>query len=46
MAAGAKGRRARVAIVETASGSVSCSVFSRQGVVPMRWLGEIVREMA
>ena len=33
-------------MVETASGRVSCVVGSRQGVVPERLFGEIVRVIA
>ena len=46
MAAGASGRRQIVAEDETARGSVSCVEGRRQGVVPAKLLGEIVRVMA
>jgi len=44
--AGVRGRREIVAMVEIARGSVSCVVGSRQGVVPERLFGEIVRVIA
>jgi len=46
MMAGVRGRRERVAMVETASGRVSCVVGSRHGAVPERLFGEIVRVIA
>ena len=45
-AAGANGRRRVVAAVETARGRVNWGVENRQGVMPMRLLGNMVRVIA
>lgn len=44
--AGVKGRRRMVAEVEIARGRLSCGVWKRQGAVPVRLLGNIVRVIA
>lgn len=44
--AGVRGRRVRVDVVVRASGSVSWADGRRQGVVPVRLLGDIVNVMA
>lgn len=44
--AGVRGRSARVIVVVTARGSVSCADGRRQGVTPARLLGDIVNAMA
>ena len=43
---GVRGRRRRVPTVVRARGRVDCREGSRQGVVPARLLGEIVRAIA
>lgn len=45
-AAGVKGRSRSVARVEMARGSVSWEDCSRQGVVPVKLLGDMVRVIA
>ncbi len=44
--AGVSGKSVRVAIEAIARGSVSWDVGSRQGVVPIRLFGDIVRVIA
>lgn len=44
--AGVRGRRETVIIVAMATGKVCCVDGSRQGVVPVRLLGDIVRVIA
>ena len=43
---GVRGSRSRVPIVERARGRVACNDGRRQGVVPARLFGEMVRAMA
>lgn len=44
--AGVSGRRVRVVIREIAKGRVFCVEGSRQGVIPVVLLGDMVRVMA
>lgn len=41
-----RGNKDKVAVVETARGRVSCVEGRRQGVVPVRLLGDMVRVIA